>query len=84
MKTITDWIIRVVFEKIPILKQLNGYKRLVGNILLVLAAALYAAQTAAGNYFPGVDIPYLDQVIAWVGIALRVLGDMHSDAKARA
>jgi hypothetical protein len=78
IQRLLDRALIVLFEKIPGLNWLNGHKRTIGDVLLVVAAALYAAQ----DQFPGVQ--GLDQALAIVGALMRWAGVAHAEAKARA
>lgn len=68
-----DSIIRFIFERTP-LALLNGYKRKLGNVLLVGAGVL---QVVSQVY----AVPFAPEVLAYIGAATRVLGDMHDQAK---
>lgn len=68
-----DTILRLVFERTP-LALFNGYKRKLGNVLLVGAGVL---QVVSQVY----AIPFAPEVLAYIGAATRVLGDMHDQAK---
>ena len=68
-----DTILRLVFERTP-LALLNGYKRKIGNVLLVGAGVL---QVVSQVY----AVPFAPEILAYIGAATRVLGDMHEQAK---
>ena len=70
-----------VFSKVPILRALDGYKRKAGNVLIVAALTLAALHQGLAQQFPALDITYLNHLIAYVGVALRVIGDAHAQAK---
>jgi len=76
-----DTIIKLIFEKIPALRLLDGYKRKIGNWLLVIAATLVAAQQAFAQNMPDLNVAWLTEVIAYLGAILRLFGDMHAQAK---
>jgi hypothetical protein len=79
MKILIEAVISFVFERVPVLNWLNGNKRLIGNVLLLIGALLEAARSA----FP--DNPLVSEGIAYftivAGAITRVIGDMHAQAK---
>lgn len=81
MQALLDKITLYVFSKMPVIKFLDGYKRQIGNALLLLAGLVSLLKL----YFP--EIPHLDQVdagvIAAIALFSRLFGDIHADAKAR-
>lgn len=78
-----NFILELLFERLPILKQLNGSKRKIGEFLQQLSALLILVQSGLLEY--GVSIPLLDKSIAWIGLLLgflvRFLGELHAKAK---
>lgn len=81
---IQDWLIRKVFEG-KLLGWLSGSKRDVGNILLLLSVAATGLQETLGQaavVFP--EQPWLVAGAGFMGALIRILGDMHAQAKERA
>lgn len=78
MNKALDLLLPFLFEKLPLVKKLNGYKRTLGSLLVVLSASL----AAASAQFP--QLPWLAQVSLYVGLALKAMGDLHADSKDRA
>ena len=81
MQALLDKITLYIFSKAPIIKYLDGYKRQIGNGLLLLAGIVSLLKL----YFP--EIPHLAQVdagvIAAIALFSRLFGDIHADAKFR-
>ncbi len=79
-----DWVIKKVFES-KLLGWLSGSKRDLGNLLLLFVIAL----TGLMNTFVQLAVVYPEWswvagVVGLLGAAIRVLGDMHAQAKQRA
>ena len=81
MNWLVDKIVPWVFEKLPVLSALNGHKRTIGNLLLLLSGLVALLKM----YFP--MVPHLDlineQLTFVIGLATRVFGDLHADSKGR-
>jgi hypothetical protein len=77
MHKLLDLALPFLFGKLPLLNKLDGYKRTLGNSLIVTAATLTALQ----QQFP--ELPFTATALLWVGLALKALGDLHADSKAR-
>ena len=72
-------ILIFLFSKLPVLKLLDGYKTIIGRVLLLAAVVLPATQAA----FPqlvwlGQVNDYVLMVAAWLGIEI---GNAHKNAK---
>lgn len=79
MNGLVDSITAFVFEKVPVLRLFDGYKRTIGNVLLVVAASLAAVH----QQFPTLYPAGIETAIAYIGAVVRVFGDLHADAKQR-
>jgi len=79
MKKIIEGVVIFIFERVPVLNFLNGNKRLIGNVLMIIGAGLEGLRSA----YPGMAL--LPDVVAYysivVGAITRVVGDMHAQAK---
>lgn len=78
---ILDIILSLIFEKLPILKALSGYKTEIGKAAEFLSAFVLLLQ----HSFPA--LPYIDQVNGWMGIilgiVLKYVGEAHASSKER-
>lgn len=84
-KIILDWVVRTLFERLPIISKvlsyLNGKKESVGKTIWVLALILRGVQSQFPDAVP-VDISDAD--IAFViGFVLDLLGQAHAYDKAQ-
>jgi len=76
---IRKWLFKLLFERLPIIKLLNGKKRLIGNILLFSGLILEGLL----RYFP--EIPHISefnsQWVIMVGALMDLIGDAHAKVK---
>jgi hypothetical protein len=81
MNKISDFLLSLLFEKIPVLNLLNGYKTELGKAIEFVGAFIALLQ----HYYP--MIPHLDMmsgiVITLSGILLKYAGMAHSESKDR-
>jgi len=77
-----DLALRLLFEKFPVLRLLDGYKTQIGDLTTSVGALLTALAAIFPQYAP------LHLVAAkWVafsGLVISTIGRAHSDAKDRA
>lgn len=72
-----DQVIQLLFEKMPILKWLDGYKRTIGDVLIVLTAALAALQEVRP------DLEWVTGAVAICGLLVKLCGELHAAVKER-
>lgn len=81
LQSVRDLVLRLIFEKIPGLNLLNGYKEKLGE----LTKFAVGVTALLGQYFP--NIPHLDLVnsvlVFFGGTVLSYIGQLHQAAKAR-
>lgn len=81
MSKILDYLLPILFEKLPILSWIDGYKRTIGNYLIVLSSILAGLQAA------NIGLPYVNELSAWTAYAIafitRYAGDLHAESKLR-
>lgn len=81
MNKISDLLLSLLFEKLPIINWFNGYKTQIGQAIEFLGALLALLQ----HSFP--QLPYLALVNGWFvmlsGIVVKYFGVAHSDSKER-
>ena len=79
-----DWIIKKVFEG-KLLGWLSGTKRDVGNILLLITVALTGVmETVQSAALVWPEWTWTASVVGFLGLVIRLIGDMHARAKDRA
>lgn len=87
MQTFIDTILRILFEKIPVLNWFNGRKEKIGAWLIVLAVTLEGFRQVMGVQFPEIDLALgnlsLEQLIAGLGVVASYVGARHQAAKLR-
>lgn len=80
MKTIYQSILRILFEKLPVLSLFDGYKRMLGNWI----AFLSGLSLLLGDHMT--NLPVLSQphaITAMIlGVLIKIVGDEHAAAKA--
>lgn len=64
-----------VFSKLPLLKKLDGYKRMIGDALIVVTAALAALQELRP------ELTWIASVTAILGLIVKAIGEAHAKAK---
>lgn len=81
MNKISDILLSVLFEKLPFLNLLNGYKTQIGQAIEFIGALLALLQ----HSFP--NLPYLALINGWFvmvsGIVVKYIGVAHADSKER-
>lgn len=76
-----DLIIRFLFERLPVLNLLNGYKTLIGRVLLALGAVLSVLAIQFPEYaIIGEINAHLVMLIGWLGLEAGV---QHANVKAK-
>ena len=77
MLNLLDKIILFAFSNVPLLKEFDGYKRIVGDFLIVLAAALAALQEVRP------ELVWVATLSAVAGFLIKIVGEVHAGAKNR-
>ena len=81
MSTVRDYLIRFFFERMPLVKSLNGYKRQIGRVMEI--ASLVLAGLAV--YYPEYAlIEELQAGLMWLmSRILKLTGELHAVVKAK-
>lgn len=73
-------VLRILFEKIPLLNLLDGKKQIIGKALQ-FAGALTAVIL---QFYPA--LPFISEVNGWIvlasGVIVKYVGELHANAKA--
>lgn len=81
MNKLLDFVFKVLFEKLPILNLLDGYKTELGRALEFASAFIILLQQYS------IPVPYLDTINGWIlflsGIILKTVGVAHAANKER-
>lgn len=77
MQALLDKLLMTFFSELPLVKKLDGYKRLIGDTLIIAAAALAALQEVRP------ELTWVASASAVVGLLMKVIGEVHASAKGR-
>lgn len=79
MSTISTFLLKLIFEKLPVLNLLNGFKTEIGKILEFLSALILLLQQS------GLNLPVLDTINGWIlflsGVLIKFVGEAHAANK---
>jgi hypothetical protein len=79
---IHDLVLRFLFEKVPFLRLLDGYKTELGAFITALGAFLAALVSIFPQYAPLKEI--YAQYTLYAGLVVNAIGQLHASAKDRA
>lgn len=75
-------LLMFLFTKLPIFKLLDGKKGTIGNILVALSTLVYAVEKVYPTGQIAQLVHWLD--VLMIGLGVKVVGDEHAKAKAKA
>lgn len=79
MRKVIETLLIALFSYAPILNWVNGYKRVIGNVLTMAGTIVLGLQ----NVWP--ELAILQEVNAWIvilaGALSSTVGDLHARAK---